>query len=324
MKRNALTLTGLVVIPAAAFLSGCGGSPAVEAEIPVIEADAGRSFTTAAAERLDVELFTTVGGNVDYVYADTLTVPCDTNVEEYSVRKGDRLSEGDVIAVFDSSMYDYELRNCRIAADDAYARWQSSGSELDRLGYEQKSKELELVQYRIDLCTVKAPYDCIVWKTEALTPGSAVAAGTAVCSVAKPDEVYITVNDKKELFALGREVTLKFGTNSTFTGTVAAEPDSGSSRSPVLIKLGDGELERANAEAGNIASAGWASVSVLEYSEKGALCVPAKAVTTYSGSTYCYIMDSGERVRVPVEAGRTVNDMTVIISGLSEGDVVSY
>ncbi len=309
-------------LAAAVMLGGCAKTSA-EAEIKIPLLNAGSSFTTAAAERYDLDEFTTVGGKVDYVYADTLTAPSSANVSEYKVRKGDKLNEGDVIAVLDASMYDYELRNRRIAADDAHTRWQSSGSEFDRLDWEQKKAELALIQYKIDLCTIKAPYDCIVWKTEPFSPGTAVEEGAPVCTVAKPDEVFIRVSDKKELFAFGRAVTMKFGTEGTFTGTVVSEPQTGSNSS-VLIKLDDGELERANAEAGNIASAGWASVSVLDYSGSDVLCVPEKAVTNYSGSTYCYLDENGERVRVPVETGKTVNGLTVILSGLTDGDIVSY
>ncbi|MBP3857393.1 MAG: HlyD family efflux transporter periplasmic adaptor subunit [Ruminiclostridium sp.] len=319
MKKITTTFT----LAAALLLAGgCGGSaPDADIKIPILDAKAGGSFTTAKAERYDVENYTTVGASVGYIYAETLTVPGDTNVLEYNVKKGDKLSAGDVIAVFDSSAYDYEYRNQAILADNAYSRWQSSGSEIARLEYEQEAKRLELIQYRIDQCTVKAPYDCVVSEVERMKAGETVTAGQKICSVAKKDEVYVTVNESKDLFAFGMPVALKFGTSGTFTGRVAMESDG---RSAVVIRLDDGELERADAEAGSIASAGWGSVIVTDYRDYNVLCVPSKAVMQYSGESYCYIEDGGERVRVPVEAGREINDLTVILSGLTDGDVVSY
>ncbi|MBR5090595.1 MAG: HlyD family efflux transporter periplasmic adaptor subunit, partial [Ruminiclostridium sp.] len=321
-------MTSAALLIAAALMTGCAREAAeAEIKIPILGADsAGGSFTTAAAERFDVEEFTTVGAEVDYIYSEKLSVPYDTNVLEYNVKKGDRLSEGDVIAVFDSSEFDYELRNQQIITDSAYNRWKSSGSELARLEYEQEAKRLELIQYRIGLCTVRAPYDCVIWSAEKLKAGETVTAGQAVCTVAKPDEVYVTVKDSKELFAFGMPVKLKFGTSGTFTGKVVMVPEKGlkSGLDRVVIALDDGELERANEEAGSIASAGWGSVIVTSYRDYNVLCVPEKAVLQYSGETYCYIDENGERVRVPVEAGKTVDSYTVILSGLSDGDIVSY
>ena len=314
------------LVMSAAVLCGCDGSgKAGGNEIPVFYGDTGASFTTAAAERYDVEEYTTIGASVEYLYAQTLTVPYDTNVTEYNVRRGDKLSAGDVIAAFDHSDFDYEYQNQKIRADSAYSRWQSSGSELLRLEYEQEAKKLELIQYRIDLCTIKAPYDCIITAVEPMKAGEAVEAGKKICSIAKPDEVYVTVKEQKDLFAFGMPVQLKFGTSSTFSGTVVMVPDgTRGGINSVVIALDDGERERADAEAGSIVSAGWGSVIVTDYRDYNVLCVPEKSVMTYSGETYCYIEDNGERVRVPVEAGKTVNGLTVVLSGLSDGDVVSY
>lgn len=323
MKRSFI----ITVLCALALFCGCSAQPAEqEIFLPILDENADDGFTTAAAERYDVEEYVTIGASVDHTFAETIPVPCDTNVLEYNVRKGDRLSAGDIIAVFDSSSFDYELRNQQIAVNDAYSRSLASGSELDRLGYEQEQLRLELVQSKIDACTIRAPYDCVIWGTEPLRAGDSVSEGSPVCRIASPDEVYVAVRDHTELFAFGMPVKLKFGTSSTFSGKVAMLPDNSirGGINSVLIKLDEGELERADEEAGNIAAAGWASVIVTDYRAYNVLCVPEDAVMTYSGETYCYIEENGERARIPVEAGKTVNGLTVVTSGLSDGDIVSF
>ena len=320
------TLSVLALLLAAAMLAGCSkAEEKAEIKIPILDGTEGGSFRTDEVKRQNVEEFRTIGAEVEYVYAEAISVPYDTNVIEYKIRKGDRISAGDVIAEFDPSGFSYDIQNQKILADSAFAKWQSSGSELDRLVYEQEKKQLDLIQHKADLCTVIAPYDCVICDVKPKKAGETVSAGDMICKIAKPDEVYITVKDNKDLFAFGMPVTLKFGTNSTFSGTVAMEPDTSKGGfGKVVIKLDEGELERANEEAGSIVTAGWGSVIITAYRDYNVLCVPEKAVLTYSGETYCYIEDHGERVRVPVEAGRTVGGQTVILSGLSEGDTVSY
>ncbi len=317
-KRMFAVLLGAVML-----LTGCNAQ-AVEAEIkiPILDGDSSKSYRTAEVQLFDIENEMTTGAAVEYPFAETYPIEYDTNLLEYNVKKGDVLKEGDVIAVFDSSALSYDLRNQQIAADSAYSAYAASGSTAARLEYEQQAELLRLVQYHIDEYTIKAPYDCVVVAAEHFETGQTVAAGTPVVTVAKPDEVYVTVDRDKDKFAFGMPVKLKFGTNETYKGKVAMLPESG--REKVLIAFDEGELDRAMAEAGNIITAGWATVINKVFSKYGALCIPKDAVMQYSGSTYCYIEENGERARIQIETGETVGDLTIVLSGLSVGDVVSY
>lgn len=323
-KENIMKKSPFAALLAAVMLlAGCS-SEAVEAEIkiPILEGDSSKSYHTAKAELYDISTDTTIGAAVEYPFAETYSINYDTNLLEYNVKKGDVLQEGDIIAVFDSSALSYDLRNQQIAADSAYSSYLASGSRAAQIAYEEQAKLLELVQYRVDEYTIKAPYDCVVVTAEHFETGQAVEAGTPVVTIAKPDEVYVTVERDRDNFAFGKQVKLKFGTNSSFGGRVAMMPENG--REKVLIAFDEGELERAKEEAGNIISAGWATVIVQSFSKHAALCIPKDAVMQYSGTTYCYIEENGERARIQIETGETVNDLTIVRSGLSEGDVVSY
>lgn len=311
------------ILAALMLLTGCNAEP-VEAEIkiPILEGDSSQSYRTAKAELYDISTDMNFGASVEYPFAETYPIEFDTNLLEYNVKKGDMLKEGDIIAVFDSSALSYDLRNQQIATDSAYSNYAATGSAAARLEYEQQAKLLELVQYRVDEYTIRAPYDCIVVTAEYFETGQAVQAGTPVVTVAKPDEVYVTVERDRDNFAFGKQVRLKFGTNETYYGHVAMMPETG--REKVLIAFDEGELERAQSEAGNIVSAGWATVIAQVFNKYAALCIPKAAVMQYSGTTYCYIEENGDRARVQIETGETVNDLTIVLSGLSEGDIVSY
>jgi multidrug efflux pump subunit AcrA (membrane-fusion protein) len=321
MRRK---ITALLTVAALLLISGCSREKPAEAEIniPILEGDSSRSYKTAQAELHDLSVESTIAGTVEYSFADTLCTAYDANILSYNVKKGDVLQAGDIIAEFDSSALDYDLRNQQINTDSAYNSYLSSGSMAAKLEYDQQAEMLELVKYRKAAYNVTAPYDCVVTAVQYFATGDTVAAGTPVVSVAKADEVYVAVDQNKEKFAFGMPVKMKFGTNEFYTGKVAMTPTGG--REKVLIAFDEGELERAMNEAGNIVSAGWATVFAKTFNKHDALCIPSEAVMQYSGSTYCYIAENGERARVRIETGDTVNDLTIVLSGLSEGDTVSY
>lgn len=321
---------GIMLLTAAlAFsLSGCESEKiAEEIKLPILEGE-GEGYNTAVVEKRDFVETKSIGGSVGYVYAEALLTVAESNVLEYNAKKNQRFSEGEVIAVFDSSALDYEYKNQKILVDDAFSAYSASRSEASRLKYEQEKLKLDLIQYKIDQYTIRAPYDCVIASAKSFEIGSVVGAGEEVCSVAKPDEIYVYTNDNVNLFSTGRTVKLKFGTEKSYSGKIVMTPE-GSGRksglnSAVIIKFEDGELEKAIEDVGNIVSSGWATIVVTAAEKYNALSVPADAVLQYSGSTYCYLSGKNGRARIPVEVGETYDGYTIINSGLTEGDIVSF
>lgn len=327
MKKAAKKIVSFL-LGAVLLASGCADQRKAEIKVPIFESNSGADYETAAAERRDFIKTASIGGEVSYAYADGLCLENQSNILEYRVKKNDRLKEGDVIAVFDSSALNYDYQNQKILTDNAYSRYASSGSELDRITYEQEKLRLEIIQSRIDSYTIKAPYDCIVAEVRGFATGSVVEAGTEICRVAKEEEIYVTVKDSASSFSAGTSVKLKFGTKTEYSGKVVMTPEKGAGKgniinSRVLIKFDEGELPKIIEEVGNIVSAGWVTVITVVYDKRNILCVPDSAVKQYSGSAYCYMVSDGERVRVPVEPGDSFDGYTIILSGLSEGDIVS-
>lgn len=316
------------LLGAVLLVSGCADQREAEIRVPIYDSNQGSGYETATAGRRDFIKTASIGGEVTYAYADGLCLENQSNILEYNVKKNDKLKEGDVIAVFDSSALNYDYQNQKILTDNAYSRYAASGSELDRLTYEQEKLRLELVQSRIDSYTIRAPYDCIVSEVKSFATGSVVEAGTEICRVAREDEIYVTVKDNVSSFSAGTSVKLKFGTSTEYSGKVVMTPaksggKGNSLNSRVLIKFDEGELPKILDEVGNIVSAGWVTVITVVYDKRNILSVPDSAVKQYSGSTYCYMVSGGERVRVPVEIGDSLDGYTIILSGLSEGDIVS-
>ncbi len=331
--RRFLTCTAMAALTA---LCSCSQQEAVDAEIhiPVLEGNAAAAYNTAVAEITDIEETQNVGGSIGYVYADSLYTDFESNIIEYCVTRGQTLKEGDVIAVFDSSSLDYDYNSQKILADDAYAKYMSSGSEAARLEYEIQAKELELMQYKLDQFTIRAPYDCIVTSADSFTTGAVVPAGTKICTVAKEGEIYLYTSKSTDLFHVGMAVKAKFGTNESYSGRVVMTPggDRGGRTERgsvninecVTIKLDDGELERLMSEVDNVITAGWATIIVPTVQKYNVLTLPEEAVATFSGSTYCSILNNGLQTRIPVEVEGIYNGLAVIRSGLEEGEEVVY
>lgn len=320
----ALAAAGLVT------LSGCGTDEAVKAEIkiPILENGA-EEYQTAQVERRDISQTATVAGKIGYIYADELLTDFSANIIEYRAERGQALKEGDVIAVFDSSSVDYDCTSAKILADNAYASYQATGSEAARLEYEIRQKEYELALYQKDLFTIRAPYDCIVTSTASFETGAVVEAGERVCTVAREGEIYVTTDESKDNFRTGMAVSVKFGSSGEYKARVVMTPDGssgkrGSVNSQVVMAFEEGELERALSEVDNLISAGWATIVVSTAEKYDVLTLPSEAVKSFSGSDYCMLLDNGERVRVPVELGGVYGSYAVILTGLSEGDVVAY
>lgn len=332
MRKNrfAAALTAAVLL-----CSSCGTRETVDAEIriPILSDGETAEYQTVSVTVGDLAQTANVAGSIGYLYADQLFTESESNLIEYCVDRGERLSAGDPIAVFDSSSLDYDYNNQKALADSAYADYLSSGGEAERLSYEIEAKKLEYLEYQKDRFTVRAPYDCVVTAVErGLEVGSVVPEGTLVCTVAKENEVCVYTSENTSYFRTGMSVKVKFGSSGEYSCRVVSVPEEGarSARGAAnpnacaVLVFEEGELERLMTEVDNVLAAGWATLIVPTVQKYGVMLLPEDAVKTFSGSTYCTLLDGGRRVRVPVEVEGIYNGTAVILSGVSAGDEIAY
>lgn len=332
MRKNRFAA---MLAASALLFSSCGTQEAVDAEIriPILSNSGAAEYKTVSVTFGDLEQTSNIAGNIGYLYADQLFTETESNLIEYCVDRGQQLSAGDPIAVFDSSSLDYDYNNQKVLADSAYANYLSSGSEAARLSYEIEAKKLEYLEYQKDQYTIRAPYDCVVTAVErGLEVGSVVPEGTLVCTVAKEDEVYVYATENTSSFRTGMPVKVKFGSSGEYSCRVITVPEQGarSTRGSVnpnacaVLGFEEGELERLMAEVDNVLAAGWATMIVPTVQKYDVMLLPEEAVKSFSGSTYCSLIDGGQRVRIPVEVDGVYNGTAVILSGVSVGDEIAY
>lgn len=335
-------------------LTACSANESVEVEIqiPIYQPD--QLFSTTTVQRMDLSSTQSVGATVGYAFSDALSTARDGNLISINVNQYQELKEGDVIAVIDSSALNYTYLEQEIMTQSAYERYLSTGSEADRLTYEYENARLNAVQYEIDSYKITAPYDCIVTDVaRMIEPGTDLPAGTYICSVAYPDDIYVYLNvDPKSAvpspFQLGSKVSVTL-TGAAYEGTVISFPAStaykygesyevqnlgwGGNNDPLggptsadssryaIIGFEPEVLAALLEETPNAVIAGWATVVVTTERMNNVLCVPTSAVQSRD-ATYVYLYEDGQKLQIPVRTGASINGYTVILGGLKEGDVI--
>lgn len=352
MKKITKTATAAALV---LTLTACSSQEATggEIQIPIYQPE--QLFSTTTVQRMDLSSSETMAASIGYAFSDALSTARDGNLVSVNVTQYQKLNEGDVIAVIDSSALDYTYMEQKIVTEAAYDRYISTGREADRLNYEYEQARLNAVQYEIDSYTITAPYDCVVSDVAWLTPGAELAQGTYICSVAHPDDIYVYVGidpDSKTTspFQLGTKISVTL-TGDIYEGTVVSLPkstsykygseyvlqgmgwggwnDNGSPANSVAADTGrnaiigfEPEVLRAMIEeTPNAIIAGWATISVPTERMNNVLCLPSAAVKSSDGK-YVYLYRNGQKLRIPVQTGPTISGFTVIISGLNEGDQV--
>lgn len=93
MKRKFLTA---LFAAAVLLLSSCGAQEAVDAEIriPILSNEGAAEYETVSVTRGDLVQTANIAGNIGYLYADQLFTETESNLVEYCVDRGQRLSAG--------------------------------------------------------------------------------------------------------------------------------------------------------------------------------------------------------------------------------------
>ncbi len=326
VKRTA----ALLLLLSVAFCAvGCksGGSVDEEIKLPIYGAEEIR-YEVAVAQYMDISQTEGMGAVIGYPYAEYLYYPADAQVISYEAVNNREMKQGDVIAELDSSALDYEINNQQTIVNTAYAA-SLSGGESERLQYQIEQSRLEMLLAEKESYIIRAPYDCVVTSVNRSAAGSTVVQGDVCCTVAKPEEISVYIEDGDAAkFHFGQAVIVKID-GKEYDAVVAMAPDcapataDGSAANRAAFALGEGVIEAIREENPVALTAGWATVYLTEC-KKNVLAVPTSAVNVSgSGSSATVtIVDGEERYKLPVTVGASYGGYTEIRDGISEGDIV--
>ncbi len=213
---------------------------------------------------------------------------------------------GDETAI---SLAKIEVERCEIALDDYDARYKKQT--------ESARAEIAELESAIAACTLRSPIDGKV----AVLPaeGTYASATSAVATIVSDEGRYIrydgvgTMPSGKPISAIidGVEVELM---RYEYTDRENAEFDAkGETPPPRFVRADGGELP---------ATGEYVQIRVERERSDNTLRLPTGAVRRDSGTTYVYLVVSGEKVYTEVRTGATSSAYVEILEGLSEGDEV--
>jgi len=314
-------------LTAVMLLTGCssGQDTSGEIQLPIYGASEVK-YEIATAEYMDLSETTSTGVTIGYPYATYLTYPADALVMSFDALKGKTVTEGEVLAVLDSSDLDYDISNQQTIVDSAYEA-SLSGSQAAALQYQIEQSKLDMLLEEKESYTITAPFDGIITQTNAAVEGDEVTEGELCCAVSETSKTTIYLDGSgASQFKYGQSVQVKVD-SETFDAVVAEAPDVapatayGSSAERVVFDIGSENMEYLLENNAMAISSGWATVYVTT-ERKNVLAVPDSAVKSSGTESYVTIVDGTERYRLKVTVGVSLGGYTEIINGISEGDIV--
>lgn len=168
--------------------------------------------------------FVKVNANVEAVNAATISPETNGQIRSIPVKKGQKVSTGDVVArlnvaVIESSIREVEtsLELAKVLFERQKNLWdQKIGSEVQFLqaknNYQSMQSRLETLQSQLDMSIIRAPFDGIVDEIYA-KEGELSMPGAPLMQIINLDQLYINADVSESFLAVlepADEVTLRF------------------------------------------------------------------------------------------------------------------
>ncbi|MEQ8880889.1 MAG: efflux RND transporter periplasmic adaptor subunit [Cyclobacteriaceae bacterium] len=255
-------------------------------------------------------------------------------VERINVSEGQRVRKGDLLLQIDSDIIANNVSEVETQielAKTVYERqenlWkQNIGTEIQYLqaknNYESLERRLATLKSQLSQYFVRAPFSGVVDEIP-VKVGEMAQPGLPLIRIVNPDEMYVS-SDVSEAFLgkfkAGQEVEVNF-------------PVQGVNLKSKIISVGNVindqnrtfkiEVSLPVQEDFKFRPNQVAMLSLVDYEKKDALSVPTNVIQSDAGGKFVYTvgMKDGKRVaqKVAVQTGKSFQNMTEIIAGLSSG-----
>lgn len=165
-----------------------------------------------------------VNANVEAVNAATISPETNGQIRSIPVRKGQKVSAGDVVARLNVAVIESSIREVETSLELAKALFerqknlwdQQIGSEVQYLqaknNYESLQSRLETLQSQLDMAIIRAPFDGIVDEIFS-KEGELAMPGAPLMQIINLDQLYINADVSESFLAVlepNDEVTLRF------------------------------------------------------------------------------------------------------------------
>jgi RND family efflux transporter MFP subunit len=278
-------------------------------------------------------------GRIAPVDKQELAFGADGRVSKIYIRRGDEVTEDELLAELETGQDEYALRRAQANLKIAQLRLELARlqnpqtSEVNRINVAIQEQEVELAQIALDEINftydglrITSPIDGTVLSVSILE-GNTTEANKPVIVVANLDDLVVSANvssDDLAGLAIGMKVTVSsIGQNIPVAeGAIRALPypygnaDTESTDGSVQVALDQGPAQLGY-EVGDMVS-----TSIILEQKADALWLPLQAVREFEGRYFVIVRDGEEERRVDVKVGIVDEHRIEITEGLAEGQIV--
>jgi len=332
MKQKKLIQSIFLISITFLFLSSC------ESEENSSTSSTATSVTVAEAEIRNLSDGFTISSEVVAYRRSYVASRISGLIEEVNFEEGDRVREGDVMARLDTRQQRIELRNARVALEEAqdikerteklYESDAVARAELltARRNFEQAESEVDKLELQVEFGAIRAPVDGVV-TARLIEVGNNVSVNERVFTVANMDLLVVRPGIS-EMNLTGLEVgqqvdvSLDVYPDQTFQGSIRRIFPSVDAESRLFTV----EVELFQSEGGPIIRPGFlARIHFATDDLRDVLSVPIEAITERDGQNVIFVLNEEEdRVELrSVDLGTQQDGYAVILGGLEEGETVA-
>jgi len=331
---NANKAAACLFVAALAFASGCSLLPEERVEeIPVlIEPPPSRVVAYPVERGLIVEEVRGLA-RVAAVRETELYFRQAGRLAELNVRVGDRVAQGQVLARLETGSLERDIQIAEIDMEIARLQLERVRSEglpyqirIEELNFQKDMLSLEWMKERLEMATLRAPYDGVVQNVRAQQTQQ-IQEYQPIIVVADPSALQLQMEvrnvEQAGKLARGQEVEIELRQGRTAKGYVVQvdDPPGTTTTSAFGTKMVYIETEQSPASLG-LRLGDLVNVSIAVRKKEDALIIPRAALREFMGRTYVRVLDGEARREVDVEVGIQTPTHVEILRGLSEGDLV--
>lgn len=256
-------------------------------------------------------------------------------IQEVSFDLGERVEEGDVLAVVESTIARLNLEEARQVYESArldlsaiqrrFDAGSASQAELTRARSTSNGAlaRLEAAQKSYDDHTIRAPISgSIASRPADISRGNYLNRGVPIARVVDLSRIRleIAVGERElEYLAVGAPVDVtvpacNLGGIAATIDSIAAGADQRTGSFPVIITWGN--------DCSTVRSGMSATATITALAAADQIIVPASAIRSDSEGSWVYVATDGVAQRRAITPGRRLGDRVEVVQGLEEGEVI--
>ncbi|MDD6033604.1 MAG: efflux RND transporter periplasmic adaptor subunit [Oscillospiraceae bacterium] len=314
-------------------LWGCSLFPEEEEALaPPLTAPASVTYTTTTVERGTIIDSVTVSG----VFVSTTSYDLSFEkragyLSEITVKAGDYVTEGQLLARLDTDALEKELKKQQLVVERAQialkaAKASESATQdsirLAEIDYQLQALQLSELQDEIGKQSIYAPADGVVSYLGKQSVGEYVAARSTMVRIVDPTSLQVEcTGDKISDFQLDQEVVVTYN-KKQYAGKVVVTPASAplemaaEGKTYIRIEITDPLPEGEEMLGKSV------SVELIREKKEDVIVIPRNVVSMYSGEAYVQVLENGVKKERIIETGIKNVTSIEVISGLEEGEEV--